>query len=48
MSDAKIPYSVHSFMLPFRWDYIPAEFKPGMDLQEIDFDTRTNLKNFYS
>ena len=48
MSEEKIPYSVHSFMLPFRWDYIPPGFKQGMDLQEIDFDTRTNLKNFYN
>lgn len=41
------PYSIHSFMLPFRWDYLPAGFdgnKQGKE--EISFERRTDLKKF--
>ncbi len=47
MSDGQKPYSIHSFMLPFRWDYLPAGFdvnKQGKE--EISFERRTDLKKF--
>lgn len=41
------PYSIHSFMLPMRWDYLPNGFRPSQGRKgEISFDIRTNLGDF--
>lgn len=42
MSEA-FPHSVHSFMLPLKWDYLPPFFKKGQEKGAFDYDTRTNL-----
>lgn len=43
---AERPYSVHSFMLPFRWDYLPEGFSHETGKEAISFDERTDLKQF--
>jgi hypothetical protein len=41
------PYSVHSFMLPLRWDYLPENFNPlGKRKGDVSFDERTRLQDF--
>jgi len=44
--NTKHPYSVHSFMLPIRWDYLPVGFVKYRDKKEVPFDVRTDLKKF--
>lgn len=40
-------FSVHTFMMPIRWDYLPAEFDPAQKRKgEIPFDKRTELQKF--
>lgn len=40
-------YSVHTFILPLRWDYLPGGFKPSQKRKgEIPFDERTDLQKF--
>lgn len=42
-------YSVHTFMLPMRWDYLPEGFdpaEPGKGKGSISFDDRTKLEDF--
>jgi hypothetical protein len=46
MSDNFKPYSIHSFMLPFRWDYLPATYDIVKGKEEFDFDERTKLGKF--
>jgi len=46
MSTEKIPYSVHSFMLPLRWDYLPSNYEMNLRKEQISFEERTDLKNF--
>jgi CorA-like Mg2+ transporter protein len=46
MSDNLKPYSIHSFMLPFRWDYLPATYDINKGKEEFNFDERTNLGKF--
>ncbi len=47
MSDDLKPYSVHSFMLPFRWDYLPVGFDVDKQGKEaIPFEKRTDLNKF--
>jgi hypothetical protein len=46
MSDGLKPYSVHSFMLPFRWDYLPANYSKESGKEQISFEQRTDLNNF--
>lgn len=40
------PYSVHSFMMPMRWDYFPKDYNYTKGKESFDFDERTNLKVF--
>lgn len=40
------PYSVHSFMMPMRWDYFPKDYNFAKGKESFDFDERTNLKIF--
>ena len=46
MSSGKIPYSVHSFMLPFRWDYLPPDYSLEAGKEQISFEVRTSLNSF--
>jgi hypothetical protein len=40
-------FSVHTFMLPMRWDYLQANFDPSQKRKgEIPFDERTQLQKF--
>lgn len=41
------PYSIHSFMLPLRWDYLPETFDINKGKEQFTFEDRTNLKSFY-
>lgn len=45
-NEIKYPYSVHSFMLPLRWDYLPEEHSLHTQKSNYTFDTRTELKKF--
>ncbi len=42
----KYPYSVHSFMLPLRWDYLPSSYTLKTGKKAIPFDIRTDLSIF--
>lgn len=42
----KYPFSVHSFMVPLRWDYLPSDFDIKGSKESIDFDIRTDVKEF--
>ena len=46
MSDTKKPFSVHSFMLPFRWDYLPMGYTTNTGKEQISFEERTDLNSF--
>lgn len=39
-------HSVHSFMLPFRWDYLPTKYSHEKGLGAFSFEERTNLDAF--
>jgi hypothetical protein len=40
-------HSVHTFILPMRWDYLPNTFHPSSGRKgDIPFDKRTNLQHF--
>jgi hypothetical protein len=40
-------HSVHTFMLPMRWDFLPASFRPSSKRKgDISFDKRTDLQEF--
>ena len=43
MADTIYPNSVHAFMLPLKWDYLPLDYSPAKGKQEFDYDTRTDL-----
>lgn len=40
------PYSVHSFMLPMRWDYLPKKYTKEAGKEHFSFEDRTNLNCF--
>ena len=40
------PISVHNFLLPFKWNYLPSQYKPEAGKQPFDFDERTDLGKF--
>lgn len=40
------PYSTHSFLLPFRWDYLPPNYSLEKGLAAFSFEQRTNLNAF--
>lgn len=46
MSDSLLPYSVHSFMLPLRWDYLPKGYTIETGKENVSFEDRTDLNNF--
>jgi hypothetical protein len=47
MSTQQQPYSVHSFMLPFRWDYLSEKHTINEPKEKSSsFEERTNLKYF--
>lgn len=42
----QLPYSIHSFMLPFRWDYLPKGFSFDKGREQFNFEQRTDLQMF--
>lgn len=41
-----MPYSIHSFMLPLRWDYLPEKYDSTEGKESVSFEERTCLKKF--
>jgi hypothetical protein len=41
--DPKKTISTHTFMLPIKWDYLPARYSRGDAKELLDYDVRTNL-----
>ncbi len=37
-------HSVHAFMLPLRWDYLPKGYSPVTGKDKFSFDERTNMQ----
>lgn len=46
MSDNLEPHSIHSFMLPMRWDYLPIGYSIDKGKEEFSFEERTDLNRF--
>jgi hypothetical protein len=46
MSDGKQPYSIHSFMLPLRWDCLPKGYKVNEGKEQVSFEDRTSFAFF--
>lgn len=44
-SDLK-PFSIHSFMLPMRWDYLPVGYTLEKGKEQFSFEERTDLSMF--
>ena len=46
MSKEQQPFSIHSFMLPIRWDYLPKGYDLNKGKESVSFENRTDLHKF--